>query len=308
MALPLRPGREAIAVKGWLVAHRYLLARRIVQVGILALFLVGPLAGLWIVKGNLASSLTLGVLPLTDPYVLVQSFLAGATPQRTALVGAAIVLVFYWLVGGRAYCSWVCPVNIVTDAAHWLRRRLRITASVRITRSARYWVLAATLALAAATGTIAWELVNPVSMLHRGLVFGMGVGWAVVLAVFLLDLVFAERGWCGHLCPVGAFYGGLALASPLRVSAANRARCNDCMDCYAVCPEMHVIKPALKGAARGTGPVILSPNCTNCGRCVDVCSKDVFRFAWRLDDREAAPASRTVGASTFPTTHPGERR
>jgi ferredoxin-type protein NapH len=32
--------------------------------------------------------------------------------------------------------------------------------------------------LAAATGTIAWELVNPVSMLHRGLIFGIGApGW-----------------------------------------------------------------------------------------------------------------------------------
>jgi ferredoxin-type protein NapH len=32
----------------------------------------------------------------------------------------------------------------------------------------------------------------------------------------------------------------------------------------------------LKGAAKGVGPEILSPNCSNCGRCIDVCSKDVF--------------------------------
>ena len=92
-----------------------------------------------------------------------------------------------------------------------------------------------------------------------------------------------------------AFYSVLAMKSPVRVTAVRRAHCNDCMDCYAVCPEMQVIKPALKGAARGTGPVILSPNCTNCGRCIDVCSKSVFRFGVRFDDREVAPSPAKAG-------------
>ena len=30
-------------------------------------------------------------------------------------IGAATILVFYIVVGGRAYCSWVCPINVVTD-------------------------------------------------------------------------------------------------------------------------------------------------------------------------------------------------
>jgi len=286
MATPKRrPGVEAIAVKGWPASHRWLIARRLSQSGILALFLLGPLTGVWIVKGNLSSSLTLDTLPLTDPYVLLQSVLAGHGPGGRALVGAAIVAVFYVLVGGRVYCSWVCPVNPVTDFAAWLRARLGITKTVRIDRSVRYWLLGATLALAGATGTIAWELVNPVSMLHRGLVYGLGAAWAIVLAVFLFDLLFSHRGWCGHLCPVGAFYGVLGLRSPLRVVAARRGDCNDCLDCYVVCPELQVIKPALKGADRGLGPVILSPDCTNCGRCIDVCSKNVFRFGLRQEDQ-----------------------
>ena len=285
MAVPKRrPGAEATAVRGWFASHRWLIARRVSQLGILALFLLGPLAGVWIVEGNLSSSDTLDVLPLTDPYVLLQSLVAGHVAESRALVGAAIVLVFYLLVGGRVYCSWVCPVNPVTDFAAWLRARLGITKSVRIDRSVRYWLLAATLVLAAATGTIAWELVNPVSMLHRGLIYGVGAAWAIVLAVFLFDLLFSHRGWCGHLCPVGAFYGLLGLKSPVRVIAARRGDCNDCLDCYAVCPELQVIKPALKGADRGLGPVILSPECTNCGRCIDVCSKNVFRFGLRQED------------------------
>ncbi|HRE18508.1 MAG TPA: 4Fe-4S binding protein, partial [Rhodocyclaceae bacterium] len=109
------PGREAVARKGWLRANRWLLLRRASQLGILGLFLLGPWAGLWIVKGNLASSLTLGTLPLTDPYILLQSIASVHWPATEALLGAGIVLAFYLLFGGRLFCSWVCPMNLVTD-------------------------------------------------------------------------------------------------------------------------------------------------------------------------------------------------
>jgi ferredoxin-type protein NapH len=255
------------------------------QLSILALFLLGPLAGIWIVKGNLTFSYTLNVLPLTDPYVLLQSLLTRHLPESKAFIGAAIVLAFYLLVGGRVFCSWVCPVNMVTDAAAWLRERIGIKGGAHVARATRYWILAMTLVVAAATGTIAWELVNPVSMLHRGLIFGLGAAWAVVLAVFLFDIFVMKQGFCGHLCPVGAFYSLLARVSPLRVAAGKRAACNDCMDCFAVCPEPQVIRPALKGVD-GAGPVILAANCTNCGRCIDVCSKDVFAFGMHFGNRD----------------------
>ena len=85
-----RPGREAIEVKGWLRAHKWLLLRRASQLGILALFLVGPWLGWWFVKGNLASSLTLGVLPLTDPFLIAQQLAAGQWPYQEALLGGGV--------------------------------------------------------------------------------------------------------------------------------------------------------------------------------------------------------------------------
>jgi ferredoxin-type protein NapH len=195
------------------------------------------------------------------------------------------VLGAYLLVGGRVYCSWVCPVNIVTDAAQWLRRRLGLGLGARLRRETRYGILAATLVVSLITGVVAWELVNPVSLLHRGLLFGMGLGWTVIAAIFVFDLLVANHGWCGHLCPVGAFYGLLGQASPLRVVARRRAQCNDCLDCIAVCPEPQVIPPALKGERRSLGPVITAGACTNCGRCIDVCSKDVFEFGTRFSNK-----------------------
>jgi ferredoxin-type protein NapH len=278
---PLRPGAEAIAEKGWLAAHKWLILRRTSQFGILLLFLVGPWFGWWIVKGNLSYSYTLNFLPLTDPYILLQGLLAGQVPEKPALIGVVIVLLFYLLVGGRSYCSWVCPVNPITDAAHWLRVRLGLKGGAHIGRATRYWVLGMTLVAAVATGTLAWEMFNPVSMLHRGLFFGLGLAWAVLLGVFLFDLFVMRHGWCGHVCPVGAFYSLIGKLAATRVKLPAREACNDCMDCYAVCPEPQVIRPALKGV-NGAPPLILAANCTNCGRCIDVCSKDVFAFGGRF--------------------------
>ncbi len=280
------PGADAIETRGWVAANKWLLARRFSQLSILSLFMLGPWLDIWLVKGNLNSSLILNTLPLTDPFVFLQSLLAGHVAETAAITGALIVLVFYLLVGGRVYCSWVCPVNIITDTAHWLRERLGISGASRLSRNTRYWLLGAALVLALTTGTIVWETVNPVSMVHRGLIFGMGMAWVVIAAVFVLDFIVSRRGWCSHLCPVGAFYSLLGTHSVIRVRADARDQCNDCMDCFIVCPEQQVIRPALKGADKGIGPVITSANCTNCGRCIDVCSKEVFRFGSRFNNKQ----------------------
>jgi len=290
------PGADARASKGSLYASKWLIARRVSQLSILLLFLSGPWFGLWIVSGNLNSSLTLNTLPLTDPYVLLQSLLAGHTLENSAITGAIIIVVLYALVGGRAYCSWVCPVNIITDSAQWLRDHFKITGASSLSRKTRYWILAATLMLSFFTGTIAWELVNPVSMLHRGVIFGMGLGGFIIIAIFLLDLLVSRRAWCSHLCPVGAFYSLLGTHSLIRIRADARDQCDDCMDCFMVCPEQQVIRPALKGYIQKNdteliGPVITASNCTNCGRCIDVCAKDVFHFGLRSNNTVLQPYS-----------------
>ncbi len=289
------PGRDAITTKGWFAAHRWLILRRLSQFGFLALFMAGPASGYYLVKGSIASSLTLDTLPLSDPFILLQTLAAGHVPEMTALIGAGIVVGVYLMLGGRVYCAWVCPINIITDAAHWLRVRLDIHGGLRFTRAARYWLLATTFAVAFLTGVVAWELVNPVTMIYRGLIFGLGWAGGVALALFLFDLLLSERGWCGHLCPMGAFYATLGKAAVFRVSATYRGDCDDCMDCYAVCPEQQVIPPALKGEKSGTGPVIDAGACSNCGRCIDVCALNVFQFGSRFAEPTITRSRPTAG-------------
>ncbi|WP_305075830.1 quinol dehydrogenase ferredoxin subunit NapH [Propionivibrio sp.] len=274
------------AQRSWFARQRWLLLRRASQLTILALFLAGPWFGVWVLKGNLSASLILDTVPLTDPLLALQTMVAGHWPHVTALTGAAIVLVFYLLVGGRVFCSWVCPVNMVTDAAAWSRRKLGIKTGRVPDSATRYWLLGAMLLATAVTGVLVWEWVNPVSLLHRALIFGLWGSLLAIAGIFAYDLLIASRGWCGHLCPVGAFYRLLGRSALIRVSAAQRSACDDCMDCFTVCPEPQVIRPALKQAGQ-THPLILSGDCTNCGRCIDVCDRHVFKMTHRFDQRSA---------------------
>ena len=279
-------GSEAITTKGWWQAQRWLLLRRVSQVTILGMFLLGPLAGIWILKGNLASSLLLDTVPMSEPLLILQMLATGFIPATTAWIGVAVVVGFYLVVGGRVYCSWVCPMNLVTDAAFWMRERLGFSKGSGMERNLRYWILGMVLLLATLTGVMAYEQVNPVALLHRGIIYGVGLSWIVVVAIFLFDLFVVRRGWCGYLCPMGALYAVIGSKSLLRVTAYQREQCDDCMECFMVCPEPQVIKPALKGAARGAGPLITAGACTNCGRCIDICAERVFGFGTRFDKHD----------------------
>lgn len=261
--------------------NRWLLARRTSQFLVLASFLLGPWFGLWLVRGTLASSEWVGALDLTDPFVALQTLVARHAIESGALVGAAIVAAFYLLAGGRSYCAWVCPVNPVTDLAAWLRARLRLPTPLRGSRPdrrLRYAMLAAACLASALLGSVAWETINPITLLQRALVFGLAGGYGVVLAIFLFDLLVLPRGWCGHLCPVGAFYGALGSLSPAHVSATRRDACTNCGDCFKACPEPQVIAPALYGAAHGRSPAIRNADCLRCARCLDVCESEVFEL------------------------------
>ncbi|EGR1477222.1 quinol dehydrogenase ferredoxin subunit NapH [Vibrio parahaemolyticus] len=270
-------GKEAVEKLGWWRAHRFLILRRLCQLAIIALFMAGPTLG--VLTGNLSSSMLLDTVPLSDPLIVLQALATGHIPEFNALLGVVIVVVFYAILAPRAFCAWVCPLNIVTDLAAWLRRKFNIKASYRWSPAIRYWLIPVLMLGSALSGAILWTWLDPVAALHRGLVFGIGAGWVLIALVFVLDLLLVEHGWCGHLCPLGATYGVIGRKSLLRVTAVRREDCTKCMDCFYVCPEPEVLRQPLKEGDRR----VMDQNCISCGRCLDVCPEHVFEFKNRLN-------------------------
>ncbi len=159
------PGARRWRKKGWWRSHRWLVLRRLCQFFVLGMFLSGPWFGVWILHGNYSSSLLFDTVPLTDPLMTLQSLASGHLPATVALTGAVIITVLYALAGKRLFCSWVCPLNPITDLANWLRRRFDLNQSATIPRHIRYVLLVVILVGSALTGTLIWEWINPVSLM-----------------------------------------------------------------------------------------------------------------------------------------------
>jgi ferredoxin-type protein NapH len=252
-----------------------------VQFGVLLLFFGTAhwgwsVAGRPLLTGNLSASELLGALPMADPFAVVQQLLTRHVLGTEVLLGAAVVSGFYLLVGGRVFCSWICPVNVVTDLAAWLRGRLGIGDVVNLSRANRYAVLALALIVSGVTGVAAFEFVSPISMLHREIIFGMGLGFIGVLGIFVFDVVAVRHGWCGHLCPLGGFYALLGRAAQVRVRF-DKSTCTKCGECARVCPEPQVLN--LKEAWEHG--MVTSGECSNCLRCIPVCPENSLSLGFR---------------------------
>ncbi|MCB4744798.1 MAG: quinol dehydrogenase ferredoxin subunit NapH, partial [Sulfurovum sp.] len=189
---------------------KYLLLRRTTQILLLVLYFGANAYGWHILEGTFGSSVLFGTIPLADPYTTLQVLATGLVLGTDVLFGAVIITLFYFIIGGRAFCSWVCPINMVTDLSNWFRRILKLDkeeVNYRfIKRSARYWIMVLGLIVSTVVGVAAFEALSPITIMQRGIIFGFGVGVSVVVAIFLFDLFGVKNGWCGYLCPLGAAY------------------------------------------------------------------------------------------------------
>ena len=263
--------------------YRFMLLRRISQATIIGLFLGGNLLGWQALQGNLSSSRLLHSVPLADPFAVLQMFATRHMVASDALIGGLIIMLFFGLLAGRSFCSWVCPMNMVTDAAGWLRGKAGLIESGKgpvINRKTRYGVIGVSLAVSLATGLAAFEWISPIAMLHRGIIFGMGMGWTLVLAVFFFDLFVQRDGFCGHLCPLGGFYALITGFSLIRIRH-DKEKCTLCRKCLDICPEQQVLP--MVGMASSS---VTSGECTNCGRCIEVCPDNAMKFGIRFSLRQ----------------------
>ena len=272
---------------------RWTWVRHAVQVLALALFAAPVLAAGWSLLGlsvggeepaatpaqlpffgSLSSSSVAGVNVL-DPFGMLQVAAASKTFEVDWLLAALPVLIVYGLIRGRAFCGWVCPVNLLMEIVDAVRRKLRIEVrEMPVPRHAKLWIALAVLALSALTSVPVFEAFSPISAINKGILFGTVTGLWVLVAIVAVELFWGHRVWCRSLCPLGGFYEALGRVGQVNVKL-DREACIHCDACKRSClSDPAILDPVLTER----DVIVRAGDCMTCGSCIDACPTRALSF------------------------------
>ncbi len=274
--------------------------RRFTLAAVLLLFALQFL-GVGLLVGGLSGSSAFWLVRLLDPFAWLESVAGSRHLALTGLLAVLPVALLY-LVFGRAFCGWVCPMD-------WLFAGIDRFARPpgRYPRPQLGLVLAGLLLGASLLAGLPLfsnylsHLTNFFRTLSGLALFASGapvsfsvIGFslAVILALLLLEILW-PRLWCRVLCPVGKTYGLFNRISLLRLGAVPRG-CNGCGRCDQVC----YMGVDISGRLRKNGTV-RDGNCIFCGRCQEACEGEgrVVRLGFAsLENPQRKGAKEMKGA------------
>ena len=256
---------------------QYRWIRHSVQVLFVVLFL-SPIFGFKFYYGTLISASIFG-LTLTDPFSAIEFFFANFRMPLSLIISALIITVFFIIIGGRVFCGWVCPVYLVTEIAEGLRNRMNFlkhefSRSI-LNLNLKYFILGLSLILCLITRVPVFELISPPGVLTRNLVFGIGNGISIIVAIVLFEVIISRRGWCRSLCPIGGFYSFVGKLSPVKINIVSE-KCNLCRKCQKVCIVPEILTAPINFNDNRVMQGVISGECTYCLNCIDVCPEQAM--------------------------------
>lgn len=242
------------------------------------LFVLSYQVDVQLVEGSLSGSRFLG-FHMIDLNSALQLMLAHKHLIVNLLIGTATVGLVYFFVGGRTFCSWVCPYHFLSEWAEKLHLYLAAKKLVKdhpLHRGLRVVLWATFGVLAYATGYTVYETISPTGIVSRALIYGPGLAMLWVLALLAFEVLYSRRAWCRYLCPIGLTYGVVGTFSPVKITY-DLEKCFHEQDCRKVCLVPHVLDHVVKGRAT-EAKIDVGPDCTRCGMCVDVCPSGALTF------------------------------
>lgn len=252
-----------------------------VLIAVNLLFVLSFQLDIQMLEGALTASRFVG-FHFADLNSSLQVMLAYKHVVTNLLIGTATVFFMWWLLGGRTFCSWVCPYHLLGEWAEILHLKLakrKIAKDHPFDRRARTWFWLIFAVLALVTGYTVYETISPTGILSRALIYGPGLALVWVAVLLLFEIFYSRRAWCRYACPIGLTYGLVGATSPFKVQY-HLESCYHEGECRKVCLVPHVLNTVIKGRADGMD-VDIGADCTRCGRCVDACPTGSLTYRFK---------------------------
>lgn len=249
------------------------------------LFVLSFVVDIQIIEGDITGSRFFG-FHMADPFITLEIILARHQIPINLLIGAITILAFYALIAGRAFCSFVCPYNFFSEIAEAINAKLvkaKIIKKREFDPRLRYAFFIGFALASLFSGYLLFEIISPVGILTRFIIYGYSAAIWWVLFVFIFEVFYSRRFWCRYVCPIGTTYSLLTRFRAIKISW-DKDKCDHCLTCINVCLVPKVLEMTKEKSKDKDGKkfAVLSGDCTLCGRCVDVCHGDALSYENRI--------------------------
>lgn len=235
-------------------------------------FVLSFKADIQILEGSLTGSRIIG-FHLIDPFIAIEQLAIQHYLPVNIIIGTVTIILFYFFVGGRLFCSWVCPYGLLSEIGELVHKvliRKKIIKKRYELGNTKYFFLILFLISAVVTGYLFFDIINLMSITSRLIIYGFTLSSLLILFMLIVEIFFSRRVYCRSICPIGATYGLLNKISAGRLEWNNS--CVHCNKCKSVCIEPKILEViSSKDNSEKERVVIRSTDCTLCFKCVEIC-------------------------------------